>query len=68
MPYSEEAYQPLVALISEVPDLSILVNNVGQMSHGPFYQMDHQAIWSQIHTNINAQVYTTRAALPNMIE
>ncbi|MEI7553902.1 SDR family oxidoreductase [Candidatus Chlorohelix sp.] len=53
--------------VSEVPDLTLLVNNAGFATMGNFADMTPSSQKGMVHTHIMATVGLTRAALPGMI-
>jgi 2-keto-3-deoxy-L-fuconate dehydrogenase len=55
-------------LIADIPDLAVLVNAAGFVHHGTILECD-DATWDfSFNLNVRSMYWTTRAALPGMLE
>ena len=68
VPYTEDNYNGLLNHLHEIEDISVLVNNVGVMTLGPYEKIDLNSVNSMIQVNCLPQTILTRALIPNMLK
>ena len=66
--YSKESYSELFLKLDEIPDISILVNNVGALWFKPFEELTHEEIDQVIRVNNQSLIHLTRYFLPRFLK
>ena len=68
IPYTEEGYRPLKESLDKVKDISVLVNNVGNLENGLFKDIDIKSLNTMIQVNCVPQMAMIKFLLPRLLD
>lgn len=68
VPYSDEIYSPLKQSLSQISDVSILINNVGAIAGGSFNEMPLSEMNKMIQINCIPQMVMIKYLLPSLMK